>query len=147
MSRKLKPRHIRLTIYPQGSITNSTRKRLLNVKRKLSHYQHARVENCRFSCAFVRSPRNKNFTTLGLSRSPSDGASISIVINRTIFFCNALELPERACCLLSFLYFHWLFPLSARETSPGNRSIYKSTRNRVDSKGLNGRCRLRLLGS
>ena len=34
---------------------------------------------------------------------------------------------------MSFLYFHWLFPLSARETSPGNRSIYKSTRERGDS--------------
>ena len=28
---------------------------------------------------------------------------------------------------LAFLYFRWLFPLSARETSPGNRSIFKST--------------------
>ena len=43
---------------------------------------------------------------------------------------------------MSFLYFHWLFPLSARETSSGNRSIYKSTRKRVDSKGLYGRCKL-----
>ena len=68
-------------------------------------------------------------------------------INRTIFFCNALESHECTCCLLSFLYFHWLFPLSARETSPGNRSIYKSTRERVDSKGLYGRCRLHLMGS
>ena len=68
-------------------------------------------------------------------------------INRTIFFCNALESHECACCLLSFLYVHRLFPLSARETSPGNRSIYKSTRERVDSKGLHGRCRLHLMGS
>ena len=72
----------------------------------------------------------------------------SRVINRTIFFCNALELHECACCLLSFLYFHWLFPLSARKISPGNRSIYKSTRKRVDSKGLYGRRRLHhLMGS
>ena len=63
----------------------------------------------------------------------------SRIINRTIFFCNALESHECACCLLSFLYFHWLFPLLARETSSGNRSIYKSTRERVDSKGLCGR--------
>ena len=69
------------------------------------------------------------------------------LINRTIFFCNALESHECACCLLSFLYFHWLFPLSARETSPRNRSIYKSTRERVDSKGLYGRCRPHLMGS
>ena len=68
-------------------------------------------------------------------------------INRTIFFCNALESHECACCLLSFLYFHWLFPLSARETSPENRSIYKSTRERVDSKGFHGTCRLHLMGS
>ena len=68
-------------------------------------------------------------------------------INRTVFFCNALESHECACCLLSFLYIHWLFPLSARETSPGNRSIYKSTREGVDSKGLYGRCRLHLMGS
>ena len=69
------------------------------------------------------------------------------VINRTIFFCNALELHECACCLLSFLYFHWLFPLLARETSSGNRSIYKSTRERVDSKGFWGRWRLHLMAS
>ena len=43
-------------------------------------------------------------------------------INRTIFFCDALESHECACCLLSFLYFHWLFPLLARETSSGNRA-------------------------
>ena len=68
-------------------------------------------------------------------------------INRTIFFCYALELHEYACCLLSFLYFHWLFPPSARESSSGNSSIYKSTRERVDSKGLCGRWRLHLMGS
>ena len=71
----------------------------------------------------------------------------SRVINRTIFFCNALESHECACCFLSFLYFHWLFPLLARETSPRNRSIYKSTRERVDSRGLCGRWRLHLMGS
>ena len=68
-------------------------------------------------------------------------------VNKTIFFRNALESHECACCLLSFLYFHWLFPLSARETSPRNQSIYKSARERVDSKGLYGRCRLHLMGS
>ena len=68
-------------------------------------------------------------------------------INRTIFFCYALESHECACGLLSFLYFHWLFPLSARETSSGNNSIYKSTRERDDSKGLCGRWRLHLMGS
>ena len=47
--------------------------------------------------------------------------------------------------MLSFLYFHWLFPLSARETSPVNPSIYKSTRERIDCKGLYGRCRLHLM--
>ena len=55
-----------------------------------------------------------------------------------------------------FLLFHeavsfsrrdWLFPPSAREVSPGNRSNYKSTRERVDSKGLYGRWRLHLMGS
>ena len=68
-------------------------------------------------------------------------------ITRTIFFCNAPESHECACCLLSFLYFHWFFPLSARETFSGNRFIYKSTRERVESKGLYGRCRLHLMGS
>ena len=33
---------------------------------------------------------------------------------------------------LSFGRCDWLFPLSAREVSPGNRSNYKSTRERVD---------------
>ena len=36
---------------------------------------------------------------------------------------------------------------SAREVSPGNRSNYKSTRERVGSKGLCGRWRLHLMGS
>ena len=49
--------------------------------------------------------------------------------------------------LLSFLYFHWLFLLLARETSSGNYSIYKSTRERVHSNGLYGRWRLHLMGS
>ena len=71
----------------------------------------------------------------------------SRVINGTIFFCNALESHECACCLLSFLYSHSLFPLLARETSSGNLSIYKSSRERVDSKGLSGRWRLHLMGS
>ena len=48
---------------------------------------------------------------------------------------------------LSFCRCDWLFPLSAREVSPGNRSNYKSTRERVDSKGLYGRWRLHLMGS
>ena len=68
-------------------------------------------------------------------------------INRAIFFCYALESHECACCVLSFLYFHWLFPLSARATSSGKSSIYKSTRGRVDSKSLCGRWRLHLMGS
>ena len=36
----------------------------------------------------------------------------------------------------NFLLFDhdWLFPPSAREVSPGNRSNYKSTRERVDSE-------------
>ena len=59
-------------------------------------------------------------------------------INRTIFFCFALESHECACCLLSFLYFHWLFPLSACETSSGNSSIYKSIRERVTPRACVG---------
>ena len=75
-------------------------------------------------------------------------------INRTIFFCNAwiawmrlLPAVWSKTILLSFLEFHWLFPLLARETSSGNCSIYKSTRERVDSNGLYGRWRLHLMGS
>ena len=48
---------------------------------------------------------------------------------------------------MSFRRCDWLFPPSAREVSPGNRSNYKSTRERVDSKGLYGRWRLHLMGS
>ena len=48
---------------------------------------------------------------------------------------------------MSFRRCDWLFPPSAREFSPGNRSNYKSTRERVDSKGLYGRWRLHLMGS
>ena len=75
-------------------------------------------------------------------------------INITTFFCNAwiawmrlLPAVWSKTILLSFLHFHWLFPLSARETSPGNRSICKSTRERVDSNGLYERWRLHLIGS
>ena len=42
---------------------------------------------------------------------------------------------------------HFSIPLLARETSSGNRSIYKFTRERVDSKGLCGRWRIHLMGS
>ena len=47
---------------------------------------------------------------------------------------NARLLPAvwRKTMPLSFLYFHWLFPQSASETSPGNRSINKSTREMTD---------------
>ena len=38
--------------------------------------------------------------------------------------------------LLSFLYFHWLFSLSAPETSSGKRSIFKSTHGKGWSQGL-----------
>ena len=48
---------------------------------------------------------------------------------------------------VSFSRCGWLFPPSAREVSPGNRSNYKSTRERVDSKGLYERWRLHLIGS
>ena len=48
---------------------------------------------------------------------------------------------------VSFSRCDWLFPPSAREVSPGDRSNYKSTRERVDSKGLYGRWRLHLIGS
>ena len=48
---------------------------------------------------------------------------------------------------MSFSRCDWLFPPSAREVSPGNCSNYKSTRERVDSKGLYGRWRLHLIGS
>ena len=48
---------------------------------------------------------------------------------------------------MSFSRCDWLFPPSAREVSPGTRSNYKSTRERVYSKGLYGRWRLHLIGS
>ena len=48
---------------------------------------------------------------------------------------------------MSFRRCDWLFPPSAREVSPGNRSNYKSTRERVGSEGLYGRWRLHLMGS
>ena len=67
-------------------------------------------------------------------------------INRTTFFCNSwiawmrlLPAVWTKTILLSFLSFHWLFPLLARETSSVNCSIYKSTRERVESNGLYGR--------
>ena len=58
-------------------------------------------------------------------------------INNTLFllWMRLLSAVWRKAILLSFLYFHWLFPLSACETSSGNPSIYKSSRERVDSRG------------
>ena len=59
--------------------------------------------------------------------SPSEPPSLSIswvnpftsrFINRTIFLCNALESHECACCLLSFLYFHWLYQLLYQRAKP-----------------------------
>ena len=46
---------------------------------------------------------------------------------------------------MSFRRCDWLFPPSAREVSPWNRPNYKSTRERVDSKGLYGRGRRHLI--
>ena len=53
----------------------------------------------------------------------------------------------RRTILLSFLYSHCLFPLSALETSSGNRSIYESICKKVNSKGLYGRWELHIMGS
>ena len=47
-------------------------------------------------------------------------------INRTIFFCNALESHECACCLLSFLYFHWLFLLYQRVKLPQGIVLFRN---------------------
>ena len=58
-----------------------------------------------------------------------------------------------SCCLLKHiiaLSLHccdWLFPLSARMVSSGNRSNNESTQERVDCKGLWGRWRLHLMDS
>ena len=56
-----------------------------------------------------------------------------------------------SCCTstiaVSFRRCDWLFPPSVREVSPGNRSNYKSARERVDSKGFYGRWGLHLMGS
>ena len=62
-------------------------------------------------------------------------------INRTIFFCNVFESHECVCWLLFDVIslFSLLFPLSKRETSLWSRSICKSTRGRVDFKGLYAR--------
>ena len=64
-------------------------------------------------------------------------------INRTTFFCNSwiawmrlLPAVWTKTILLSFLSFHWLFPLLACETLSWDCSINKSTRERVDSNGL-----------
>ena len=64
--------------------------------------------------------------------------------------CLCLDCQHRISCFLmkyNSSGCDWLFPPSAREVSPGNRSNYKSTRERVDSKGLYGRWRLHLMGS
>ena len=53
----------------------------------------------------------------------------------------------RRTILLSFLYSHCLFPLSALETSSGNRSIYESIRKSIKSKRLYGRWKLHMMGS
>ena len=74
-------------------------------------------------------------------------------INSIILFCNARESHECASSLLFdvrqyYLHFSiFIGSLSARETYSGNCSVYKSTRERVDSKVLKERWRLHLMGS
>ena len=67
----------------------------------------------------------------------------------SLWLCLARQ--QRISCwgtiAVSFRRCDWLFPPSAREVPPGNRSNHKSTRERVDSKGLYGRWRLHLMGS
>lgn len=53
----------------------------------------------------------------------------------------------RRTILLSFLNYHYFFPRPARKISWGSRSINKSTRERVDAKGLYGKWGLHLMGS
>ena len=71
-------------------------------------------------------------------------------INRTTFFCNAwiawmrlLPAVWSKTILLSFLYFHWLFP--PQETVLFGKGL--TTLERVDSNGMYGRWRLHLMGS
>ena len=69
----------------------------------------------------------------------------------SLWFCLACQ-HRISCCFVKYnssviSRYDWLFLPSAREVSPGNRSNYKSTRERVDSKGLYGRWRLHLMGS
>ena len=71
----------------------------------------------------------------------------SRLINRTISFVMRLNRMNAPAACYNFSLFHWFFPLLVRETSSGNRSIYKSTRERVDTKGLCERWRLHLMGS
>ena len=60
---------------------------------------------------------------------------------------NFLLFDDVRCTIaLSFRRCDWLLPPSAREVSSGNRSNYKSTRERVDSEGLYGRWTLHLMG-
>ena len=77
-------------------------------------------------------------------------------INSPIFFCNALESHECTCCLLfdeRQYHFHFSICIGsflcqrAKPPHAGKRSIYKSTRERVDSKGLDGTGSLHLMGS
>ena len=82
-------------------------------------------------------PRSPFISWVTLSR-------VDLKIEPFSFVMRLLPAVWRKTILPSFLYFHWLFPLSARETSPRNRSIYKSTRERVDSEGL--KRRLHLIG-
>ena len=69
----------------------------------------------------------------------------------SLWFCLACQ-HRISCCFMKYnssviSRCDWLFSPSAREVSPGNCSNYKSTRERVDYKGLYGRRRLHLMGS
>ena len=64
----------------------------------------------------------------------------------SLWLCLACQHRISYCLMknnkaVSLLHCDWLFPLFAREASSGNRSNskYKSTRERVDSKGLPAR--------
>ena len=60
--------------------------------------------------------------------------------SRELSASSSVTIPENQASLACWVS-------SAREVSPVNRSNYKSTRERVGSKGLCGRWRLHLMGS
>ena len=78
---------------------------------------------------YVRGPLDGDSISMNFLTQPFSRVEFKIEQFPFVMLLNRMN-ALAACCHVS-VQVHWLFPLSARETSLGKRSIHKSTRERV----------------